>query len=93
MQQIVQVIVRLVSILLSALEILMLVRAIQSWLPLDDDNPFHNFVYLVTEPLIAPVRAIVERFPSMQGLPIDISFFITMILLMMLGIFLPEVSF
>ena len=72
-------------ILLYALEILMLARALVSWLPLDEDSPIENFLYTVTEPVIAPVRALCERFGWFEGLPVDMSFFITFILISVLA--------
>lgn len=71
-----------------ALQFLMFARAIMSWLPIDDDNPIDNFLYAVTEPFIAPVRAVIERFGWFEGMPIDMSFFITFILLSILEMFL-----
>ena len=72
-------------ILLYALELLMLARALVSWLPLDEDSPVENFLYTVTEPVIAPVRALCERFGWFEGLPVDMSFFITFILISVLA--------
>ena len=72
-------------ILLYAFEILMLARALVSWLPLDEDSPIENFLYTVTEPVIAPVRALCERFGWFEGLPVDMSFFITFILISVLA--------
>ncbi len=73
------------SVFLSVLELLMLGRAIVSWLPLEEDNPFVHFLHGVTEPVIYPVRMLLERFGLFQGLPIDMSFFVTFILISMLS--------
>lgn len=77
-----------VRVIVYLLQFLMLARAILSWLPLDEDNPIENFLYMVTEPVIAPVRALIEHFGWFEGLPIDMSFFITFILLSVIQIFL-----
>ena len=71
-------------ILLYAFQLLMLARAIVSWIPMDEDSPVENFLYTVTEPVIAPVRALCDRFGWFEGLPVDMSFFITFILLSVL---------
>ena len=63
---------------------LMFLRAILSWFPLSQDNPIEEFLYRVTEPFIYPVRAIIERFDALNSLPIDISFFVSFILLSIL---------
>jgi len=76
------------SFLLSALQFAMLARAILSWFPMDEDNAIVGFLYAVTEPVIMPVRALLERFGWFEGLPIDMSFFFTFILLSMLRTFL-----
>jgi len=86
--QLVYVITVTLSLLVSAIQLFMLVRAIMSWFPMDDDNAFVRFVYYVTEPVIAPVRYLLERFGLFEGFPIDMSFFITFILLSILGMFL-----
>ena len=75
-------------ILLYAFQLLMLARAIVSWLPLDEDSPVENFLYAVTEPVIASVRALCERFGWFEGLPVDMSFFITFLLITVLTAFL-----
>ncbi len=93
MQPLVSVIVNIVSLLLSALQLFMLVRAVLSWFPVDEDGPLFNFVYLVTEPVIVPIRAIVERFPSLRDLPLDLPLFFAMILLIILEALLPQVHF
>lgn len=71
----------IVSLLLGGVQLCMLVRALCSWLPLDDDNPILQFTYAVTEPLILPIRAILERFEFFASSPLDISFFVTFLLL------------
>ncbi len=74
------------SLLLSILELLMLGRAILSWFPIDEDNALVQFLYGITEPVIYPVRMLLERFDLFQGLPIDMAFFFTFILINILAI-------
>ena len=76
------------SFLLSTLQFLMLARAIMSWFPISEDNIILNFLYAITEPVIMPVRMLLEKFGWFEGLPIDMSFFFTIILLSMLRTFL-----
>ncbi len=75
------VLISIVRIFLTAIEALMLIRAILSWLPVDEDSPIGYFVYMMTEPLVMPVRIVLERFDSIRSLPIDISFFVAFLLL------------
>lgn len=75
--------------LLYVINFAMLMRAILSWLPIDDDNPLLIAVCMVTEPLIHPMRLFLDRFESLRHSPIDISFLATTLLifvaLMLLG--------
>ena len=93
MQPVDQVFVNLVLITISILELLILVRAITSWFPLEDDSPVLNFLYLTTEPILAPIRALLDRIPFMRNLPIDASTLVAYLLLSILSAFLPEVRF
>lgn len=70
-----------VEALLFTLEICMLIRAVLSWLPIKDDNVFLLFVMMVTEPIVAPVRALFEKMGWFQNIPIDVSFFVAYLLL------------
>ena len=88
MYQIFYVLTATVRYLITAVQLLMFARAILSWLPVEEDSPIVNFLYAVTEPVIAPVRAVIERFGWFEGMPIDMSFFITFILLSFLEMML-----
>ena len=85
------ILVRSLDVAISAIQLLMLIRAVFSWIPDMGDNVINNFVCTVTEPVIAPVRAIMERFNIMQGLPIDMSFMITYFLLFAVQMLLPSI--
>lgn len=88
MYQVLYVISATVRYLIAAIQLLMFARAILSWIPMDDDNPIENFLYAVTEPVILPVRSVIERFGWFEGMPIDMSFFITFLLLSVLEMLL-----
>ena len=77
MPYVVYLIVSLVRLLLFVLELAMLLRAVLSWFPIDEDNAIVNFLYTITEPLIAPVRLLLDKLGWFRNTPIDISFFIT----------------
>ncbi len=65
--------------------LLLLIRALLPFLSfIDEDSPFSNFVYAATEPVLVPVRALLDRFGIGEGLPIDISFIVTYLLLSVL---------
>ena len=75
------------TLLLSFVQIAMLVRAILSWFPLN--NRFVDFVYSVTEPFVYPIRRLFEKMGWFQGLPVDISFMVSYLLITVILILLP----
>ncbi|MCR5262249.1 MAG: YggT family protein [Clostridiales bacterium] len=81
MTAIIHIFEQTVYILLWAMEILMFLRALSSWIIADDDSPFVEFLYSVTEPMIFPVRKLLDGFGALKDLPIDLSFIVTFILL------------
>ena len=78
----------IVHILLSVLELCMFARMILSFFPPEEESKIEIFLYAVTEPLIIPVRAVLNRFEAIASLPLDISFFVTALLLSFLQILL-----
>ena len=69
---------------LMALLAAMFARAIFSWLPLSGDNKIENAAYIITEPFIIPVRFILERIEWVKNAPIDVSFFVTFLIISLL---------
>ena len=74
-------------LLLTVIQVAMLIRAILSWFPID--NRFVDFIYAMTEPFVAPLRLLFEKLGWFQGLPVDISFMISYLLITVVLIFLP----
>ena len=74
------------SLVITVLEVAMFIRAIMSWFPMDD-NKFTDFLYALTEPLIMPVRMLFDKMNWGTDLPFDIPFFVTFLLLSVLGMF------
>lgn len=77
--------------MLVVLQILMFARAIMSWIMADEDNAFIKFVNTVTDPIIIPVRMVLEKIEFIRNMPIDISFFVAYILLVIIQNILPTV--
>ena len=69
-----------VVLLLSAIQLAMLIRAILSWFPMDS-NKFVDFLYGITEPFIIPIRLLFQKMNWFQNIPIDMSFMFTYLLL------------
>ncbi len=82
------VIVQCVLIFIDILSLAMFVRAILSWFTMGEQTRIGAFLYVVTEPIILPIRALCARFGWFQGMPLDMPFLITMVMLSFAGIFL-----
>ena len=67
---VVYMIARLVSALLGFLELAMFVRVVLSWIPSMNSSAVGDFFYTVTEPLVAPIRAIADRLGWFRNSPI-----------------------
>ena len=89
MQAFLYVIARTVQLLLGFLELAMFLRAILSWFITDDENRLMLFLYAVTEPIILPIRALCSQIKALDESPLDVPFFITMLLLTLLNGLLP----
>ena len=81
---VVYMVAKLVSALLTVLEIAMFIRAILSWVPAWGSSAFGDLICMVTEPIIAPIRALADRLGWFRNSPIDFSFMIAYLLLFML---------
>ena len=58
------------SIIIDSLEIfvrilnfLILARVFLSWIPIGRDNPIIGFIYALTEPILAPIRNMLQKSP------------------------------
>ncbi len=72
--------------LIGIIQLLMLVRAVLSWLPGADG--LYDILCTVTEPIIYPVRALFDALGLSFDIPIDLPFFATFIILSLIeGIF------
>jgi YggT family protein len=69
--------------LLNLLSILIVIRALISWLPLGQGNKINNFLIMMTEPVIAPIRKLLSRLSFTREMPVDFS---PMVAIIALGI-------
>lgn len=69
--------------LIDVLEIAFFLRAVLSWLPLDE-NAVSEVLYRITEPFILPIRRLLHKLNLFQGIPIDMSFLFTVLILVLL---------
>ena len=76
---------RLLEVALTIFYWLMLVRCLISWVNPDPYNSLVQFLYKVTEPVLAPIRRLI---PVTWGIGIDLSPLIAFLLLLFLQSFL-----
>ena len=76
-----------VCVLLSAIQLAMTARAILSWFPIEP-NKLTQFLDIVTEPVVYPIRKLFEKMNWFQNIPIDMSFMATFMILSILLLFL-----
>lgn len=89
----VYILIKFVVIFLDVILMAMLVRAVMSWFVNGENgSPILNFLYVITEPLIVPVRLICQRFGWFQGTPIDMSFLITTMILSLISLLLSGMT-
>lgn len=61
------------AILFDAIELVILVRVFLSWLPVPKDHRLVNLLYQVTEPILAPIRSLIERSSFGRNMMFDFS--------------------
>ena len=75
------VLARLVVALLYAMQICMFGRAIMSWFSPEEDNRLAQFLFMVTEPFVYPLRNLLNKIEFFNNMPIDMSFMVAMLIL------------
>ncbi len=55
-------------------------------------GPLASFIYVATEPILLPIRRYIDKHGILQGIPLDISILVAMVLLMLLSFFLPGIT-
>lgn len=80
-----------VRIFIDFLQLALLANAVISWLPLEDDNTFVVLLEGICAPVLYPARLLVEKSETLSSLPIDISYILTYIALMIIGALLPVI--
>ena len=70
--------------LLTVLWVCLLLEAILSWFESARQHPIYEFVKRLTEPFVAPIRALLRKIEFFRNLPIDLSHLFTMLLVVFL---------
>lgn len=74
------VLIQTVNTFFKLLEFLILARVILSWIPLGRNNALVQMLYALTEPILSPIRSLLDKSP-LGGLMLDFSAWFAMILL------------
>ena len=77
---------KVVNIVLEVYMLIIIARALISWVNPDPYNKIVIFLYRVTEPVLRPIRKIIPR----TNLPVDFSPIIVLLFIMFLQYFLVE---
>ena len=83
--------VNFVDLFLTVLLFAMLARALMSFFMMGEESRLSMVLYYFTEPFILPVRKIFERLGLFQGIPMDVSFFFTTLLIGMVQVLLASI--
>ena len=59
-----------VGLLISVLNILILIRVLLSWFPVDASNPLVRMLFDLTEPVLAPFRRVLPRIGMLDLSPL-----------------------
>ncbi len=92
MDYVLYVIATTLRIAVGFFEMALFARAILSFFDPEEEGFFARLLAVITEPVIAPVRALITRFGWDVDLPIDISFLVTVVLLSGISLFLPVIT-
>lgn len=76
---------RVISWLIDIVSILIVVRALLSWLPLGENNKLLYFLDVMTEPVVSPIRKLLNKSEALSQIPIDLAPLIALIILSLLG--------
>ena len=79
------VLVQCLVMFLYVVDFAMLGRMIVNLLFFGEPTRIGRFFYVITEPVILPIRALCRRFGWFQSLPMDMPFFLTSVLMMLLS--------
>lgn len=68
--------------------LLIVVRSLFSWAPVNRDNKLMIILDYITEPFVAPIRAIINKLSISRNMPIDFSPVIALLVLFMIQFYL-----
>lgn len=76
-----EIIYKAIDLLLRFIEYAILGRVIVSWLPIPKDNQVIRLLFQVTEPILAPIRSLINKSSVGKNMMLDFSPIIAFILI------------
>ena len=74
------IILQIASTIIDAFELVLLVYCVSSWFIHDPSNKFMNFLEMIVNPVLEPIRALLFKIPGVDSLPIDLSVLVAYLL-------------
>jgi uncharacterized protein YggT (Ycf19 family) len=93
METVIRVLAYTVIVGLNLFEIVLIVRAICSWVPYFRESRVNQLAMIITEPIVAPLRNALFRISFVRRCPIDLSFIFLYVIIRMATSFLSAVIF
>ena len=91
METVFLILAKTISVFLSLVSVAMMVRVIMPFFFEVEENKLFMLSCLISEPLIAPVRAVMAKLNIGQDSPIDWAFFVTFFIVSLLEAVLPVI--
>lgn len=91
METVFYILAKCVRCLLDVVSLAMMLRAIMPIFADVEDSGFYALTVAVTEPFVAPIRYIFDKFGIAQDTPMDMAFFASYLILWVLDLFLPSI--
>ncbi len=89
METVLLIIAKTASVWLSAVSFAMIARMLLPFFINTEESKLFAIAYIISEPAVIPVRAVMKKMDVAQNSPFDISFTVTYFLILIIKIFLP----
>lgn len=76
--------------LLGFIQLAIFARVLLTWVPIQKENQLIRFIHHLTEPVLAPVRALIDRVSAKSNSMFDFSPLIALLLLQAIRYFIPR---
>ncbi len=81
----------MVEVFLCLLSLAVVLRLLLPLIGLDG-GLIYGFSVMLSEPIIAPVRAVLSKFEFFESSPMDFSYMVTILIILVINIFMPTAS-